>query len=329
MTATPILEVEALTTEFQVSGRGLFERARSLKAVSEVSFTLTAGETLGVVGESGCGKSTLGRSILKLIPPTSGRVIWQGHDLSGLDEAGMRPLRRDLQIIFQDPIASLDPRMTIGDIIAEPLQVFDPNLNRAQRRENVLEIMAAVGLTPEMLNRYPHEFSGGQAQRIGIARAIITKPKLVVCDEPVSALDVSIQAQIVNLLTDLKRRFGLTMIFISHDLSVMRLIADRILVLYLGRAVEVAPKHALFETPQHPYTQALLSAAPIPDARASRKRKRIVLQGDPPSPIDPPSGCAFRTRCPRAEPRCAETRPALSELEPQHFTACHVVADPR
>jgi len=322
MSAAPILEVEHLTVRFSLPGR-LFGRQRILTAVNDVSFTLADGETLGIVGESGCGKSTMGRAILRLIAPVDGRVVWQGTDLTGLPPEEMRRTRRDMQIIFQDPIASLDPRMTVGDAIGEPLRAFEPELDRAAREARILETMNAVGLSPLMRNRYPHEFSGGQAQRIGIARAIVARPRLIVCDEPVSALDVSIQAQIVNLLRDLKARFGLTMIFISHDLSITRLISDRIMVLYLGRIMERGSTRSVFSAPRHPYTQALLSAAPIPDPKLSRARRRIVLQGDPPTPIDPPSGCVFRTRCPVAQPRCAEDVPELRRITDDVEAACH------
>ena len=320
--APPILTVEHLSTRFELKSRALFGGPVTLKAVEDVSFHLHRGETLGIVGESGCGKSTLGRSILRLIEPTQGRVVWQGRDLTELSPAEMRRARRDLQIIFQDPIASLDPRMTVGDIVAEPLRAAEPNLTRAARLQRVQAIMAEVGLSPEMVNRYPHEFSGGQAQRIGIARAIVTEPKLIVCDEPVSALDVSIQAQIVNLLKRLRESRGLSLLFISHDLSVVRLISDRILVLYLGRVVEIGSRRQVFETPAHPYARALLSAAPVPDPALARTRARTVLRGDPPSPINPPSGCAFRTRCPIAEPVCAEVPPPLAGVAPGHAAAC-------
>jgi oligopeptide transport system ATP-binding protein len=323
----PILSVENLSTTFAIRSRSFFGRGVTLKAVNDVSFSLGDGETLGIVGESGCGKSTLGRSILRLIEPTAGRVVWQGRNLTALSEAEMRKARRDLTIIFQDPIASLDPRMTVGDIIAEPLEVAEPELRKAERRERVLQAMDEVGLAPEMIGRYPHEFSGGQAQRIGIARAIITRPKLIVCDEPVSALDVSIQAQIINLLTSLRDKHGLSLIFISHDLSVVRLISDRILVLYLGRIVEIGARSDVFENPAHPYARALLSAAPIPDPEIARRRGRTILLGDPPSPINPPSGCAFRTRCPIAEPVCAEVLPPLVEVSPGHRGACHFAGE--
>ncbi|NDW05462.1 ABC transporter ATP-binding protein [Jiella pacifica] len=330
--AETLLSVEHLSTVFSLRGRSLFAPNVELKAVSDVSFSLEKGETLGIVGESGCGKSTLGRSILRLIEPTEGRVVWQGKSLTDLSAGEMRKARRDLSIIFQDPVASLDPRMNVGQIIAEPLKVAEPSLSRKERRERVEKVMEEVGLAPEMINRYPHEFSGGQAQRIGIARAIVTEPKLIVCDEPVSALDVSIQAQIVNLLKALKQRMGLTLIFISHDLSVVRLVSDRILVLYLGRVVEIGPRRDVFANPGHPYTKALLAAAPIPDPKIARQREKTPLRGDPPSPIDPPSGCAFRTRCPIARDVCAEERPPLAEVGAGHHAAClfweEVRADP-
>ena len=320
--AETLLSVEHLSTVFELRGKSLFAKPVHLTAVNDVSFDLKAGETLGIVGESGCGKSTLGRSILRLIEPTGGRIVWQGRSLTDLSDGEMRKARRDLSIIFQDPIASLDPRMTVGQIIAEPLKVAEPDLGKAERQERVSRVMEEVGLAPEMANRYPHEFSGGQAQRIGIARAIVTEPKLIVCDEPVSALDVSIQAQIVNLLKALKERMGLTLIFISHDLSVVRLVSDRILVLYLGRVVELGPRREVFQNPGHPYTKALLSAAPIPDPVVARARERTVLKGDPPSPIRPPSGCAFRTRCPIAQPVCADEPPPLIPVGDRHRAAC-------
>lgn len=320
--ADPILTVENLITRFEIASTRLFGKTLKLDAVNDVSFSLQAGETLGVVGESGCGKSTLGRTILRLVEAHSGQVVWQGQNLLDLSDEDMRSARRDLQIIFQDPIASLDPRMTVGDIIAEPLTVFEPHLSRAERTNRVHEMMTAVGLVPEMINRYPHEFSGGQAQRIGIARAIVTKPKLVVCDEPVSALDVSIQAQIITLLRKLREEFNLTLIFISHDLSVVRLISDRILVLYLGRVVELGDCKTVFEDPGHPYTKALMSAAPIPDPKVARGRKRVPLSGDPPSPLNPPAGCVFSTRCWLAKDACREKHPDLREIKDGHQAAC-------
>jgi oligopeptide transport system ATP-binding protein len=318
-----LLKVENLTTRFSVRSGKLFQKPALLTAVNNVSFTLKTGETLGIVGESGSGKSTLGRSVLRLVEAQEGRVVWQGGDLLKLPDEDMRKARRDMQIIFQDPLASLDPRMTVADIIAEPLEIAEPGLTRVQRLAEVQKIMAAVGLAPEMVNRYPHEFSGGQAQRIGIARAIITRPKLMICDEPVSALDVSIQAQIIQLLNRLRSEFGLAMIFISHDLSVVRLVCDKVMVLYLGRVVESGPAVDVFNTPQHPYSQALLSAVLVPDPKRARTRQRAILQGDPPSPINPPSGCVFRARCAYAQEICAAERPEMEGGE--HGTACHFV----
>lgn len=320
--APPLLSVENLSTVFQVSGQGLFTPARSLYAVNDVSFTIVAGETLGVVGESGCGKSTLGRSILRLIEPTSGQVRFDGQELGTLTPQALRALRAKMQIIFQDPIASLNPRMTVGDTIAEPLEVFRPDLSRADRRDKVQQTMEIVGLARDMVNRYPHEFSGGQAQRIGIARAIVAEPKLLICDEPVSALDVSIQAQIIKLLTQLRDRLGLSLVFISHDLSVVRLISDRIMVLYLGRVVETGPAATVFTAPRHPYSQALLSAVPIPDPKLARTREQVRLVGELPSPLNPPSGCAFRSRCPVAEAVCADTVPPLTPRAARQHAAC-------
>jgi oligopeptide transport system ATP-binding protein len=319
---SPLLAVENLSTMFQVSGRGLFASARPLYAVNDVSFTIAAGETLGVVGESGCGKSTLGRSILRLIEPTSGQVRFEGQDLATLDTAAMRALRAKMQIIFQDPIASLNPRMTVGNTIGEPLEVFRPDLSRANQRDKVQQTMEIVGLARDMVNRYPHEFSGGQAQRIGIARAIVAEPKLLICDEPVSALDVSIQAQIIKLLMTLRDQLGLSLMFISHDLSVVRLISDRIVVLYLGRVVEIGPAATVFAAPRHPYSQALLSAVPIPDPKLARARERVRLVGELPSPLNPPSGCAFRSRCLVAEAACANTVPPLTPRAAQQHAAC-------
>jgi oligopeptide transport system ATP-binding protein len=318
----PLLSVRDLKVSFPMP-RGMFRGVDHLRTVDGVSFDLYPGETLGIVGESGCGKSTLGRAVLKLIEPTGGTVAWLGQDISDLPESRMRPHRQDMQVIFQDPLASLDPRMTVGDIIGEPLDTFHPKLKRLERRARIEEMMAKVGLLPEMINRYPHEFSGGQAQRIGIARAMILNPKLIVCDEPVSALDVSIQAQIVNLLMRLQREFHLSLIFISHDLSVVRHISHRIMVLYLGKQAELADRDSLYRDPRHPYTQALISAVPIPDPDRERNKPRIVLTGDLPSPLNPPSGCYFRTRCPRAEPICAEAAPGFDPVAPGHFAACH------
>ncbi len=323
MAEQTLLKVEHLTTEFEIPSKSLFRPPMVLTAVNDVSFELKAGRTLGIVGESGCGKSTLGRSILRLIKAQKGRILWQGGNLLDLTEEEMRAARRDMQIIFQDPIASLDPRMTVGDIIAEPLTVFEPKLSRAQRQDRVREIMAAVGLVPEMINRYPHEFSGGQAQRIGIARAVITRPKLIICDEPVSALDVSIQGQVITLLRSLRKEFGLTLIFISHDLSVVRLISDDVLVLYLGKVVEAGEAATVFDHPAHPYTQALFSAAPIPDPKLARGRERIRLQGDPPSPLNPPPGCVFSPRCWKATDVCRTKMPPTEHVRPGQTAACY------
>ncbi|MBB3381615.1 ABC transporter ATP-binding protein [Rhizobium sp. WW22] len=323
MAEQTLLKVEHLTTEFELPSKSLFKPPMILTAVNDVSFELKTGRTLGIVGESGCGKSTLGRSILRLIKAQKGRILWQGGNLLDLTEEEMRAARRDMQIIFQDPIASLDPRMTVGDIIAEPLTVFEPKLSRAQRQDRVREIMAAVGLVPEMINRYPHEFSGGQAQRIGIARAVITRPKLIICDEPVSALDVSIQGQVITLLRRLRKEFGLTLIFISHDLSVVRLISDDVLVLYLGKVVEAGEAATVFDHPAHPYTQALFSAAPIPDPKLARGRERIRLQGDPPSPLNPPPGCVFSPRCWKATDICRTKMPPTEHVRPGQTAACY------
>ena len=319
---TDILTIDGLSKSFSISG-GLFSRPLILHALKDISFSVKKGETLGIVGESGCGKSTLGRCILQLLSPDEGRVLWLGEDITKLAPEAMRQRRRDLQIIFQDPLASLNPRLTVGEIIADPLKTLMPELKDAERQKRVIRMMEAVGLLPEMVNRYPHEFSGGQAQRIGIARALITEPKLIVCDEPVSALDVSVQAQILNLLADLKDQFGLTLIFISHNLSVVRHVSDRILVLYLGRIVELADGDALHADPKHPYTQALLTAVPIPDPRRARQRTIDPLTGEIPSPIFPPSGCAFRTRCRHAIAHCAEQRPPLEAAEGGRLVACH------
>jgi oligopeptide transport system ATP-binding protein len=300
-----------------------------LRAVDDVSFSLAAGETLGVVGESGCGKSTLGRAVLQLIAPTAGRVLWQGEDLCSLDEDAMNLNRRELQLVFQDPLASLNPRMTVGGILREPLFAFEPGIARSAAEDRSAEMMRRVGLRPEMMNRYPNEFSGGQCQRISIARAMICRPRLVVCDEPVSALDVSIQAQIIALLKELQEEYGVAYIFISHDLSVVRHLCDRIMVLYLGKLMELGTKTELFAAPRHPYTRSLLSAVPIPDPRIARQREQTVLEGDLPSPLNPPSGCVFRTRCPHATPLCLKTSPA-AEPTPgadEHRVSCHYWQD--
>ncbi|SPH24550.1 Oligopeptide transport ATP-binding protein OppF [Defluviimonas aquaemixtae] len=319
----PLLRAEDLRVTFELRRAGdmPWAKPRLLHAVSGVNFELFAGETLGVVGESGCGKSTLARALIQMVPAT-GKVIWQGKtDLLSLSRREMLKYRSDIQMVFQDPLASLNPRMTVGQIIAEPLRTHRRNLSGDEVKVRVKKMMDRVGLLPNQINRYPHEFSGGQCQRIGIARALIVEPKLLICDEPVSALDVSIQAQVINLLSELQRDLGLAMIFIAHDLSVVRHISDRVLVLYLGREMEAATSHDLYADPQHPYTQALLSAVPIPDPEAERHKKMIPLEGELPSPFNPPSGCVFRTRCPRAERVCAEVVPELTRG--QHAVACH------
>ena len=320
-----VLKVDDLKVHFPVQvGRGLVPRRQMLKAVDGVSFELAAGETLGVVGESGCGKSTLARAILRLVHTTAGRVTWLGQSLTELPADAMRALRQDLQVVFQDPLASLDPRMTVGDIIAEPLRACMPGLSTADRNARVREAMAQVGLLPRMINRYPHEFSGGQCQRIGIARAIILKPRLVICDEPVSALDVSIQAQIINLINELKNKLNISLIFISHDLSVVRLVSERVMVLYLGRVMELADRDSLYRAPRHPYTQSLIAAVPQPDPDKARGfGKRALTASDLPSPLNPPSGCVFNTRCPHAQARCREVVPALESAGSGHELACH------
>jgi oligopeptide transport system ATP-binding protein len=318
----PILSIKDLKVHFPVRG-GLFGASKALKAVDGVSFDVYPGETLGIVGESGSGKSTIGRAVLQLIKPTAGRVAWLGRNIAGHTRSQMKPFRREMQIVFQDPLASLNPRMTAGDIIAEPLDTFEPGLAAAERKRRVQEIMDKVGLLPQMINRYPHEFSGGQNQRIGIARAMILKPKLIVADEPVSSLDVSIRAQIINLLADLQKDMGVALIFISHDLAVVRHVSHRVLVLYLGKVMELAEAGVLLSQPRHPYTQALLSAAPVPDPAVERGKKRILIEGDLPSPLNPPSGCVFRTRCPIAQAKCAAEVPAL---EPRGGASDHVVA---
>ena len=323
MTAAPLIEVRDLKVHFRVKTGGLIPREVVLKAVDGVSFALAPGETLGVVGESGCGKSTLGRAVLNLIPPTAGEVVWLGRPIQKLSTAQMRPLRRDMQIVFQDPLAALDPRMTVGEIIGEPLDTFGRSLSKSERKARVEEMMAKVGLSPHMVNRYPHEFSGGQCQRIGIARAMILNPKLIVCDEPVSSLDVSIQAQIVNLLMRLQHEFNLSLILISHDLSVVRQVSHRVLVLYLGRVMEIASRDALYAVPRHPYTQALISAVPIPDPDREANKPQVMLAGDLPSPFEPPSGCLFRTRCPRATALCAEAAPPAHLVSETHSVFCH------
>jgi oligopeptide transport system ATP-binding protein len=316
----PLLEVRGLKKYFPVK-TGFWGREKVVRAVDGVHLTVYPGETLSIVGESGCGKSTTGRCILRLIEPTEGEILFQGRDIRALNAAELRAARRDMQLVFQDPFASLNPRKTVGQILQDPLIVHGIG-TPAERRKRVEEMIEIVGLTRQHLDRFPHEFSGGQRQRIGIARALILRPKLVVADEPVSALDVSIQAQILNLLKDLQREFQLTYLFISHDLSVVRHISDRVAVMYLGKVVEVADKTALYERPTHPYTQALLSAVPVPDP--TREVNRIILEGDLPSPANPPSGCHFHPRCRYCMEVCRMTVPPLKEAEPGHLVACHL-----
>ena len=323
----PLLSIRDLKVHFNLASESLMPWApvRVLKAVDGVSFDIMPGETLGIVGESGCGKSTLARGLLNLIPATSGSIAWQGQDLQARDKAAWQTVRKSVQMIFQDPLASLDPRMTVGRIIAEPLKTHYPDMPQTEVLQKVRQIMQRVGLTEQQFNRYPHEFSGGQCQRIGIARALVLEPKLVICDEPVSALDVSIQAQIINLLKELQAEMGLALVFIAHDLAVVKHISQRIMVMYLGRAVELAQKEALYANPMHPYTQALLSAIPIPDPRRERSKTVQILQGDLPSPVNPPSGCTFRTRCPKAEARCAQELPLLRQINGQTQAACLLI----
>ena len=322
--SAPLLSVRDLQVHFKLASASPWPWApsRVLKAVNGVSFDIYPGQTLGVVGESGCGKSTLARAMLNLIPATSGSIAWQGQEMLGATPSRWQGFRKSVQMIFQDPLASLDPRMTIGQIIAEPLYTHFPQMGADEAMPKVRAMMKKVGLTESQINRYPHEFSGGQCQRIGIARALILEPKLVICDEPVSALDVSIQAQIINLLMELQAQMGLALVFIAHDLAVVKHISQRVMVMYLGRAMELADKTAIYQNPSHPYTQALLSAIPLPDPRRERNKTVQLLQGDLPSPMNPPSGCSFRTRCPKAQALCAQTRPELRALNSHTEVSC-------
>ena len=316
-----LLEVSHLKQYFPVAGSNKF-----VKAVDDVSFFIKKGETFGLVGESGCGKTTTGRSILRLTEPTSGKIVYDGKvifDSENNIKADMLPYRRKMQIVFQDPYASLDPRMTVGDIVGEALDIHKLYKTKAERRDRILELLSTVGLNSEHANRYPHEFSGGQRQRIGIARALAVDPEFIVCDEPVSALDVSIQAQVVNMFEDLQKKMGLTYLFIAHDLSIVNHISDRIGVMYLGHMVELADSDELIFHPVHPYTRSLISAIPIADPKTARASKRIILNGDVPSPVSPPSGCPFRTRCPYADELCTHTKPEFKEVKPGHYAACH------
>jgi oligopeptide/dipeptide ABC transporter ATP-binding protein len=321
-----LLQVENLVKYFPVKGTAFFQQREYVHAVDDVSFTVRRGETFGIVGETGCGKSTLGRSIARLHDITAGRIVFDGRDISKISQRRMRPLRREIQMIFQDPIGSLNPRRRVGSIIGDPFAIHR-TATGAERKRRVQELMERVGLNPEHYNRFPAEFSGGQRQRIGVARALAFQPKLVICDEPVSALDVSIQAQVINLLTDLQKEFGLTYIFIAHDLSVVRHVSNNVAVMYLGKMTEIASADDLFDTPRHPYTGALLSAVPLPDPDHSDERQQIVLVGDVPSPIAPPSGCRFHPRCPKAAPICVTQDPKLEPRlgdGPRHTAACHL-----
>lgn len=316
--AETLLEVRNLKKFFNV-GKGA-----TLKAVNDISFDIKKGETVGLVGESGCGKSTAGRTILRLYEATEGEVLFEGKNVHDLSSRKMKDLRREMQMIFQDPYASLNPRMTVGDIIGEAIDIHRLSTG-AKRKERIAELLNLVGLNSEHANRFPHEFSGGQRQRIGIARALAVEPKFIICDEPISALDVSIQAQVVNLLQDLQKRLGLTYLFIAHDLSMVKHISDRVAVMYLGKMVEFTESEELYRNPLHPYTKALLSAIPIPDPKVEAERERVVLKGDVPSPVNPPSGCHFRTRCPIATEKCAQVEPQFTEVQPKHWVACHYV----
>lgn len=325
MAGDKLLQVENLTKYFYKPQGLLGQKKQTVKSVDHISFDIMRNETLGLVGESGCGKTTVGRTITRLYEPTDGRIIFDGKDISHLTKKELLPYRKKMQMIFQDPYASLNARMTVMDIIREALDLHSDLKTKEEKSKRVYELLDRVGLMREHANRYPHEFSGGQRQRIGIARALAVDPEFIVCDEPISALDVSIQAQVVNMLEDLQREFGLTYLFIAHDLSMVRHISDRIGVMYLGKLVEIGPSEEIYSHHLHPYTEALLSSVPVPDPEKARAKEQIVLQGDIPSPIDPPSGCRFRTRCPRACEQCAQAEPELKPVGNDHFVACHLV----
>lgn len=320
-----LLQAQSLNVGYRVPGPGFFSGPSLLPIVHDVSFDLQAGRTLGIVGESGCGKSTLGRALLRLIEPSGGKVLWQGEDMAQI--ADLRRRRAEMQIIFQDPIAALDPRMTLGRIVSRPLATFEPNLGRKEVRARAVEALVQVGLSADFADRYPHELSGGQAQRVGIARALVGRPRMIICDEPVSALDVSIQAQVINLLMDLQADMGLALVFISHNLAVVRHISHEVMVMCLGRVVEKAPRDAFYARPLHPYSQALMQAVPEPDPRREKGRVGTSLPGELPSVLAPPLGCVFASRCPKAADLCRQTRPDLREVAPNRLAACHFVED--